>query len=217
MPCSYKGLYSVRERRLKRGRWSGENTSSFGCCNNVHLFFWILSFYSTLIIAEYIDDNRDSFIDIDDFDSDDDGADIEELNDNNRDPTIPLSNRGGTPLNTIDEEEEGPIFGPTPKKTGRGTGILSIGQRIQGLYQLDRGDPLFKVIEDSGVSCSSLYKIREKAISSGWVLGTTIEPRHVDDRPRSGRPRVSTYITTGILTVLTRNSTTRRYLCRRIA
>jgi len=85
-------------------------------------------------MAEYIDDNGDSFIDIDDFDSDDDGADIEEPNDNDGDPTIPLSNRGGTPLNTIDEEDEGPIFGPTPKKTGRGTGILSIGQRIQGLY-----------------------------------------------------------------------------------
>jgi hypothetical protein len=168
-------------------------------------------------MAEYIDDNSDSFVDIDDFDSDDDGADIEEPNDNDGDPTIPLSNRGGTPLNTIDEEDEGPIFGPAPKKTGRGTGILSIRQRIQGLYQLDRGDPLFKVIEDSGVSCSSLYKIREKAISSGWVPSTTIEPRHVDDRPRSGRPRVSTYITAGILTVLTRNSTTRGYSCRRIA
>jgi hypothetical protein len=95
MLYNYRGLYSVRERRLKRGRWSGENTNSFKCYNIVHLFFWILSFYSTLIIAEYIDDNSDSFIDIDDFDSDDDGADIEELNDNNRDPTIPLSNKKG--------------------------------------------------------------------------------------------------------------------------
>ena len=136
-----------------------------------------------VIMAEYIDDNGDSFVDIDDFDSDDDGADIEEPDDNDGDPTIPLSNIGGTPLNTIDEEDEGPVFGHIPKKTGRGTGILSIGQRIQGLYQLDRGDPLFKVIEDSGVSKASLYKIREKAITNGWVLGTPIELRHVDDRP----------------------------------
>ena len=85
-------------------------------------------------MAEYIDDNGDSFVDIDDFDSDDNGADIEEPDDNDGDPTIPLSNIGGTPLNTIDEEDKGPIFGPIPKKTGRGTGILSIGQRIQGLY-----------------------------------------------------------------------------------
>jgi len=184
-----------------------------------YLFILLLSFYSAVIMddSEFIDDNGDSFIDIDEFDSDDDGADIEEPNDNNGDPTIPLSNIKGTPLDTIDEEDEGPIFGPQPKKTGRGTGILSIGQRIQGLYQLDRGDPVFKVIEDSGVSKASLYKIREKAIASGWVPGTPIEPRHVDDRPRSGRPRVSTYITAAILTILTRNSTTRGYSCRRIA
>jgi hypothetical protein len=85
-------------------------------------------------MAEYINDNGNSFVNIDDFDLDDDGADIEEPNDNDRDPTIPLSNRGGTPLNTIDEEDEGPIFGPAPKKTRRGTGILLIRQRIQGLY-----------------------------------------------------------------------------------
>ena len=85
-------------------------------------------------MAEYIDDNGDSFVDIDDFDLDDDGADIEEPDDNNGDPIIPLSNIGGTPLNTIDEEDKGPVFGPIPKKTGRGTRILLIRQRIQGLY-----------------------------------------------------------------------------------
>jgi hypothetical protein len=123
-------------------------------------------------------------------------------------------------LETIEEEDkedDRPELGPKPKKTRRGTGILTIRQRIQGLYQLDQGDPLFKVIKDSGVSKPSLYKIREKAISLGWVPGTTIEPHYVDDLPRSGRPRVSTYITAGILTVLTRNSTTRGYSCRRIA
>jgi hypothetical protein len=80
-----------------------------------------------VIMAEYIDDNGDSFVDIDNFDLDDDGADIEEPDDYDEDPTIPLSNIGGTPLNTIDEEDEGPIFGLVLKKTGRGTGILSIG------------------------------------------------------------------------------------------
>ena len=39
----------------------------------------------------------------------------------------------------------------------------------------------------------------------------------MDDLPRSGRPRVSTYITVAILTILTRNSTTCGYSCRRIA
>jgi hypothetical protein len=184
-----------------------------------YFFLLLLSLYLVVIIdnSEFINDNSDSFVDIDEFDLDDEGADIKEPNDNNGDPTIPLSNIGGTPLDTIDEEDKGPIFSPAPKKTKRGTGILSIRQRIQGLYQLDRGDPLFKVIKDSGVSCSSLYKIREKAIADEWVPGTPIEPRHIDDRPRSGRPRVSTYITAAILTILTRNSTTRGYSCHRIA
>ena len=39
----------------------------------------------------------------------------------------------------------------------------------------------------------------------------------MDDLPRSGRPRVSTYITVVILTIFIRNSTTRGYSCRRIA
>ena len=83
-----------------------------------------------VIMAKYINNNSDSFININDFDLDDDGADIKELDNNNRDPTIPLSNIGGTPLNTINEEDKGPIFGPIPKKTRRGTRILLIGQRI---------------------------------------------------------------------------------------
>ena len=81
-------------------------------------------------MAKYIDDNSDSFINIDDFDLDDDGADIKELDNNNRDPIIPLSNIGGTPLNTINKEDEGPIFSPILKKTKRGTRILLIRQRI---------------------------------------------------------------------------------------
>lgn len=113
-------------------------------------------------MATYINDDGDSFININDFDSDDNGANITELYNNDRDPTIPLSN---TPLKTIFEEDkggDGPEFGPKPKNTRRGTRILSIRQRIQGLYQLKHGDPLFKVIKDSGVLKPSLYKIRER-------------------------------------------------------
>jgi hypothetical protein len=184
-----------------------------------YLFILLLSLYLAVIIddSEFINDNSDSYINIDEFDSDDNRADIKEPNNNNRDPTIPLSNIQGTPLDTIDEEDKGPIFSPIPKKTRRGTGILSIKQRIQGLYQLNHRDPVFKVIKDSRVLKASLYKIREKAITSGWVPSTPIEPRYVDDRPCSGRPRVSTYITTAILTVLTRNSITQGYSCRQIA
>jgi hypothetical protein len=54
-------------------------------------------------MANYINNNRDSFIDINDFDSEDEGADLNCLEDNNSDPTIPLSS---TPLGTILEEDK---------------------------------------------------------------------------------------------------------------
>ena len=79
-----------------------------------YLFILLLSLYSAVIIdnSEFINDNNNSFIDIDEFDSDDDGADIEEPNDNNKDLIILLSNIKGTLLNTIDEEDKGLIFNP---------------------------------------------------------------------------------------------------------
>ena len=81
-------------------------------------------------MAEYIDNNSNSLINIDDFDLDDDRADIKEPDDNNRDPIIPLFNIRGTPLNTINKEDKGPVFSPILKKTKRGTRILLIRQRI---------------------------------------------------------------------------------------
>jgi hypothetical protein len=65
-----------------------------------------------VIMAEYIDDNRDSFVNINDFDLEEEGADLNCLEDNNSDPIIPLSN---TLLGTIleeDKEEDGPIYSP---------------------------------------------------------------------------------------------------------
>jgi hypothetical protein len=162
-------------------------------------------------MAEYIDDNGDSFVDIDDFDSDEEGADLDCPEDDDSDPTILFSN---TPLGTIieeDKEADGPIYRRQQKRG------LSIRQRIQALYQLDRGDPIFKIFNDTSVKKSSIYNLRTKAISLGWLPGTPIEPKYVDDLLRSGRPWVSTYITVVILTILTWNSTTHRYSCRRIA
>jgi hypothetical protein len=79
-------------------------------------------------MAEYIDNNRDSFVDINDFDSEEEGADLDCPEDDDSDPTILLSN---TPLDTIleeDEEGERPVYSPKQKRG------LSIRQRIQALY-----------------------------------------------------------------------------------
>jgi hypothetical protein len=48
-----------------------------------------------------LDNDYNGFVDIDEYDSDDEGADVREPNDNDCDPTIPLSNMEGTPLDTI--------------------------------------------------------------------------------------------------------------------
>ena len=76
------------------------------------MFFGTIILLSTAIMTEYIDDNGDSFVDIDDFDSEDEGADVDEPEDDDADPIIPLFN---TPLDTIIEEDEAgdrPVFGP---------------------------------------------------------------------------------------------------------
>jgi hypothetical protein len=75
-------------------------------------------------------DDYNGFVDIDEYDSDDEGADVREPDDDDCDPIIPLSNIEGTLLDTIYEEEDEPELGANAKKTGRGTVTLSIGQRI---------------------------------------------------------------------------------------
>ena len=58
---------------------------------------------STTIIAESIDNNKDSFLDIDDFDLEDEGTDIDELKDDDVDFIILLFN---TLLKIIIKEDE---------------------------------------------------------------------------------------------------------------
>jgi hypothetical protein len=63
-------------------------------------------------MAKYISNNKDSFIDINGFNSEEEGADLNKQDNNDSNLTIPLSN---TPLGTIiEEDKEGdrPVFGP---------------------------------------------------------------------------------------------------------
>lgn len=74
-----------------------------------------------------------------------------------------------------------------------------------------------QIKEETSIADSSAYKIRSKAISRGWKPGSIIEPEHVDDAPRSGRPKISTALALFIMETMTKNSTTRGWSCRRIA
>jgi hypothetical protein len=62
-------------------------------------------------MAEYINNNRDSFININDFNLEEEGADLDYLEDDNSNLIIPLSN---TLRTIIKEDKEGdrPIYSP---------------------------------------------------------------------------------------------------------
>jgi pyruvate formate-lyase activating enzyme-like uncharacterized protein len=67
------------------------------------LLSWLLSFYLAVIIVKYINNNRDSFININNFNLKEEGANLKCLKDNNSNPIIPLSN---TLLRTIIKEDK---------------------------------------------------------------------------------------------------------------
>jgi len=93
-----------------------------------YLFVLLLFFYLIVIInnSEFINNNSNSFINIDEFDLNDDRADIKESNNNNKDFIILLSNIRGTSLNIINKEDKGLIFSLILKKTERRIKILFI-------------------------------------------------------------------------------------------
>ena len=74
------------------------------------------------------------------------------------------------------------------------------------MFTLSRPEEEYKAI--TSVSQSGVYKIRAKAISRGWSPRKLLEVEHVDDKPRSGRPKISTALVGRILAVVTHNSTT---------
>ena len=58
--------------------------------------------------------------------------------------------------------------------------------------------------------------MRTKAIARGWVSGV-VEVSHVEDAPRTGRPKTSQAVIDLILKTVTQNSTTRGWSCAKIA
>jgi hypothetical protein len=103
VPCRYRGLYSVCEQRLR-----GVSKAVRILIVLIRLEYYLLLLQLSLYLIVIIDDS-------------------EFINDNNnKNPIILLFNIGATSLNTIKQEDKGPIFSPILKKTKRGTRILFI-------------------------------------------------------------------------------------------
>jgi len=105
-----------------------------------------------------------------------------------------------------------PLAAPKQKRTHH-----TIRARIQALTLYELRVDLEKIKEQTGITKSSLYKLRTKAILRGWDPFKVLETWHMDDAPRSRRPPISTATTKFIIKTITRNSTTRRWSCARIA
>jgi hypothetical protein len=95
----------------------------------------------------------------------------------------------------------------------------SIGAHILAITLLDRNVPHHEITAQTNVSKAQIYNLREKAISQGWdpAISRIVEVHHVEDVPRSGRPKTSPEIVDLILKAVTQNSTTRGWSCNRIA
>ncbi len=99
----------------------------------------------------------------------------------------------------------------------KGQSNHSIGTQIHALALFEAGWPEMDYKAITGVSQRTVYNIRSKAVSRGWVPGTAIQVEHVDDKPRSGRPKTGTATVLKNLEIVTRNSTTRGWSYGRIA
>jgi hypothetical protein len=93
----------------------------------------------------------------------------------------------------------------------------SVGARVAALSLFDCGFEMDKITLRTGVSLSSVYKVRKKALERGWNVGENVETWHVDDAPRSGRPQIADKVKKRIIEVVCKNSTTRGWSCARIA
>jgi hypothetical protein len=108
---------------------------------------------------------------------------------------------------------------PSSSRTSTPYERHSIGARIQAITFLELGIPHWEIKAKTKISKSQLYKLRNKAINRGWdpKVSGIVEVHHVEDAPRSGRPKVSQNVVDLILKTVTQNSTTRGWSCSQIA
>jgi hypothetical protein len=122
----------------------------------------------------------------------------------------------GADIEPPSSDSESVNTGPASAKPREGGGN-SIGAWIQALVLFEAQVPYEKITAQTGVSRSSMYKLRSKAISRSWNPLGILETWYIDDAPWSGRPKISTALSLFIIEVVTRNSTTRSWPCWQIA
>jgi hypothetical protein len=106
------------------------------------------------------------------------------------------------------------LLGPsTPPSVASTTSIgshyNSIRARTLAITRFEDNITLIIITTETSISKSSIYKLRSKAISRSWKLRKIVEPKHVSDAPKSGRPKTSTTIALLIIAIVTKNSITK--------
>jgi len=88
-----------------------------------------------------------------------------------------------------------------------------LGTRIQALTLLEVATGIPRITELTGMSKSTIYDIRKKAIEQGYnpQVSTKLLLSYVEDAPRSGRPKKATEeVEDLVIKTVTKNSTTRQ-------
>jgi hypothetical protein len=100
------------------------------------------------------------------------------------DENSPTSSRSSSPPSSVPKSS---TISKDPQRQKAGQSNNTIGARIAALLLFEDGTDVKRVTIRTRVSRSTVYKIREKAVSRGWEPGTNIETWHIDDAPRPRR------------------------------
>ena len=100
-----------------------------------------------------------------------------------------------------------------PPKSQRHT----VGTRMLLLTRVNDKMHRHRILKETRMSKTAYYDLLHKAKERGWTEGTLVEPYHVEDRTRSGRPKLSERIEKRIIEVMTWDKESRGWSCARIA
>jgi len=93
----------------------------------------------------------------------------------------------------------------------------TIGARLRAVTMMDDGEAVTKITRVTGIPRTRVYEFHARARERGWVEKTKsgeqmiLEPHHVANATRSGRPSISPEAIACIIKVVTKNSTSRGY------